>query len=114
MSVLVSVLNPTQPQSRVVEGIRNQAVSVSLPSCLERMVLAPLCLGSPRFQHSSDARALRRHVRIYSGLGAVTGWPSGAAFLRAAEALLGLDESFVPSERASVENQVSDRIALDL
>ena len=71
-----------------------------LPSYLGRVMLALLCLGSPRFQHSPDSRALSGHVWIYTGLGAVICQPPDAAFLRAGGALLALEASFVPSEWA--------------
>ena len=71
-----------------------------LPSHLGRVMLALVCLGSPRFQHSPDSRALSGHVWIYTGLGAVTCQPPDAAFLRAGGALLALEASFVPSEWA--------------
>ena len=114
MSVLSwTVSHPTQPQSRVWR--RSEVMKgFSLPSLPPgKDGAGPLCLGSPGFQQSPDRRALRRHVWTHTGLGAATGQPSGATFLRAGGTLLGLEGSFVPSEWVSVDHQVSDRTDLD-
>lgn len=79
------------------------------PTLLGSVLLAPLCLGSPRFQHSSDWQGPSVDMYGYTCLVAVAYQPPCAAFLGVGGDLLAPAGSFILSHRSAVGNQVTDR-----